>query len=357
MQDMTKSSATPARHKAGTPKSLGGRFKLDPNSEGASGLLSASRLDALRGDDFVPASAIGRDDGAERDIEEWHRRAFITAEHGVVPMMPDDFTPRHTQGRALSGLRRASRIKYKGLGTEVRMYSATNIRAFAQESGNKTFDIPVTAIYPGGDVQGTLRITPQGPGRWSVAGLGMSPEAAAYASEMASSVLEARSPSLALMQVKDVMARRKKRFSVQGVRMQATKLSKFIGNVGYDKAAGLLYVKMKGKLTYTYAASEVQYHHLMNATSPGEVYNTIKGMGKGRGHDVATCEKCGRCSPGGAAHRCPSWCECTSQSCTLPHGRELAYRNPSAAQAPSPSFKQNDAARKEARRQFAGLAR
>lgn len=338
---------------AGNATSFGEHKRPD----GADGLLAAARLEAIRGTDIVPAAAGMRTAAAEQNIDEWHDLSFVTAEHGVVPKMPDDFTPHMTGGQALTGHRRAHRIKYEGAGVELRMYSATNIRAYALESGNKTFDIPVSAEYPGGTVQGWLRVTPQGKGAWGVAGLGMDEKSAAYVAEAAAAVLESRTPSVALGRVKDLMVERKKRFAQSGVAVELvpTEKSGFIAGVGYHKESGNIIVQMSGR-AYRYKAGVDKFNMLLKATSPGHVYNALKKGSESRS-PVVRCATCDKWSTKSKVHRCASICACQSPSCRLPHshtkGAPRVFADPNATAV----FPQNQAVRQAAARRLLPFAR
>lgn len=329
----------------GNPTSFGEHKR----NEAADDLLGGDRLDrrtALRGTDFVAGAAVGRSERAERDIEEWHDRAFKAAEYGNVPMMPDDYTPNMTGGQATTGHRRTTRKTYEGAGVEVRTYSATAIRAYAKESGHKTFDIPASAVYPDGDVQGSLRVTPQGNGAWGVVGIGMDPKASAYVAEAVAAVLESRTPSVALGRVGDLMARRKKRFAQAGIVLESTHKSSFIGGAAFDEKAGIMYVKMQGKKTYMYRATIANFNTVKNAMSPGVIYNALKKKGSGRGGAVISCEKCGRVSPARVGHQCPSICGCKSPTCPLPHS--YVPKAPRDLSGPAETFEQNTAMRRAA---------
>ena len=304
---MNKTSGFVApRHEAGTVGKQGGRFKTYVRGHGDVALfdLDPERADALRAGEFVPAAATAT---VDNQVDTWWDRGFVTAEHGTYPKLPDDWTPGGTKGHALSGGRRTHRRTYKGAGVELRMPSVTAIRSFAAEAGAATFDVPVSASFPGGTVQGWVRVTPQRPGEWSVSGLGMDPEASAYVSEAVSAVLEARTPSVALAATDDLMARRRRRFAQGGVKLQApNNKSQFISGVGYNRDAGTMAVVM-GKRSYTYQVPEHVFNMVKNAASPGQVYNLLIKGKTAHGAPVVACDRCGRFSAAAVGHRCPSF--------------------------------------------------
>lgn len=285
------------RHDAGTINSWGGRWK-NRDRRAAAISLTADRAEELRQDGFVPAAALDRDERADKRADLWWDRSLITAEHGNFPKLTQDYAP--------AGADRTRRRIYTGAGVELVMPSAHAVRSFAADTGAATFDIPVSGSYPGGSVQGWVRVTPQRPGEWSVSGLGMTPEASAYVSEAVSAVLEARTPSIALASTEDLMARRQRRFAMGGVRLHNTERSTFISGVGYNAQAGTMAIILKGK-PYTYQVPPHIFNMVKNAASPGQVYNLLIRNRTVRGVEVVTCERCHRFSAATVGHRCPSF--------------------------------------------------
>lgn len=141
---------------------------------------------------------------------QWWDRQFQAAEYqpdgAGYAMMPDDYTPKFTEGGSLSGHRRTHRILYKGAGVALRMPSATAIERYSTETG-LTFGVPVSAAFPGGTVTGSVRVTHNGAGLWSESSNGFTPELAAYVCEGVSAILEARRPSMGLKQAGDLLER------------------------------------------------------------------------------------------------------------------------------------------------------
>ena len=277
---------------------------------GPGGLTTADRdlrRVALLHGGFVPAIALPSA-GNDIDRDLWWQTAFVRSEYqgeaGGFHKMPDDYTPKQSGGQAISGNRRTHRIKYEGAGVSVRMPSATAIRSYSAVIGNQTFHIPVSADYPGGSVQGSVRVTRNGPGEWSVSGLGFDPRANAYVSEAISAILESRTPSVALGRVPDLQQRRRDRFAAGGVKMDLTEKSGFISGVGYNKASSTMSVKI-GLKHYAYKVSEKTFNAVRGARSPGAAYNLLV-KGNQRAEAVDSCPKCGRFNVATDVHRCPS---------------------------------------------------
>ena len=266
------------------------------------------RRNALLLGGFVPAVAAPPVPGSETSASSWWNAQFVRAEYqgsaGGYAKLPDDFTPKMTGGRAISGHRRTHRIRYESTEVALRMPSATTIKAFSAANNGETFDVPVSASYPGGTVQGWVRITNNGPGEWSVSGLGMDDKANAYISEAVSAVLEARAPSVALANMPDLMARRRMRFAAGGVKINRTEKSGFISGVGYNQAAGTMAVKI-GNRHYSYAVSQEVFNRVRAAHAPGQAYNLLV-KGHERSEEITSCDRCGRFSTVAGGHRCPS---------------------------------------------------
>jgi hypothetical protein len=268
---------------------------------------------------FVPAAAIG---SALRrtGVGAWWGSHWALAEHGpegaTYPAMPDDETPLRSLGRSRSGHRRTHRMAYAGAGVEVRMPSVAAVRRYASRlSGGTgqeavTFDIPVSAVYPDGEVSGWVRATCGADGTWATRALGAHDEGAhtkagEYVAESVQCLLEARRPSRALREVGDLLERRRQRRVSTGVKLAPAR-SSWVRKTGYDYATGTLLVST-GRHNYGYRASERSYQVIANTWSPGRAFNLLV-RGKAQRVDVVECDKCGRYSAqidGAGKHRCP----------------------------------------------------
>ncbi len=126
----------------------------------------ADRRERIRAGGYVSPAAAPRasvDPRSSAYVHDWWEAEHATAEYGneagAYPQMPDDYTPSQGLGNALSGHRRTHRMAYSGAGVSMRMPSVASIRRYALEvgasqGGKATFDVPVTATYPGGEVTG-----------------------------------------------------------------------------------------------------------------------------------------------------------------------------------------------------------
>lgn len=227
------------------------------------------------------AASTSLDPSDTRGIKRWWSGSFISAEHEAAgagfEKMPDDYTPGQTSGRALSGNRRTHRMKYEGAGVTLRMPSATAIRRYSATHGHRTFDVPVSATINGRQVSSWVRVTEHEPRVWSTKALGFDPtdQVGLKLAEAANAVLESRRPRTALSSVRSLMNRRRQRAKQMGVPLKPlSQRRSFISEAGYDKARGVLAMRMGGTV-YGYKVSEQTASQILNARSPGERYNAI----------------------------------------------------------------------------------
>jgi hypothetical protein len=264
----------------------------------------AARRAALTAAGYIPATA-GTSDGRVT-INRWWNTRFTQAEYRVgdsgYPQMPDDFTPSDSTGSSLSGRRRTQRMTYTSEEVSVTMPSAAAIRRYSYENGG-TFDVPVSATFPGGNVSGWVRVTQNGANTWSVQGLNFPDADPGQVAEAISAVLEARRPSTALQDAGDLLARRAERIAAGGEKIQAPPHESFIIGAGYDHTQGVLAVKIGAKL-YGYTVTPERVRLFGKSTSVGAAYNRLlKGQQVAEVHE---CDKCHRFNVGAVTHRCPS---------------------------------------------------
>ena len=317
-----RSNFSPSRVPAGVP--TGGQFAPTSRPEATGVELSemsddtesflADRRSRIRAGGFVPPVAAPRatvDPRSSSYIREWWEAEHAVAEYGheagSYPQMPDDFTPGRGSGHALSGHRRTHRMAYAGAGVSMRMPSVTSIRRYATEigathAGQSTFDVPVTAAYPGGEMTGWVRVTRSEDGTWATRGLGFSKEASAYVAEAVQCVLEARRPSRALADTGDLLERRRQRAAEIGTRLAEVR-SSWIKAAGYDKATGTM-VLTTATHEYGYRVPSEVFSRVTTARQPGGVFNQMV-RGRATRVEVRQCERCQRFSADVAAHRCP----------------------------------------------------
>jgi hypothetical protein len=182
------------------------------------------------------------------------------------------------------------------------MPSATSIKRYAASEGSATFDVPVSSSYPGGSVTGWVRVTRGADGTWATRGLGFSPEDSAYVAEAVQAVLEARRPSRALEEVRDLLDRRRARAAALGTRVEVAN-SQWIKRLGYDKSTNTM-VMVTGRSLYGFAVTPEVYQAMSESRTPGRVYNQIV-KGRAARVEVRECPNCHRYSTAGAGHRCP----------------------------------------------------
>lgn len=261
----------------------------------------AARAKALEFGGFIPATSTPIT--THRDARAWWDAAYVRAEHQIdgrgYAKLTDFWNADGTTRK-----RRLQRRSYAGAGVSLTMPSISQIRKFSAASGHETFDVPVSARFPGGTAQGWVRVTRNSPGQWSVSAPGMDSEAQAHVAEAVSALLEARTISTALTEKTDLRARRARRFAQSGVKMDATSKSGFITGVGYNEASGSMAVKI-GNRHYNYQVSKETFARVRGARSPGQAYNILV-KGRVRDEEVTSCEKCGRFSAVSIGHRCPS---------------------------------------------------
>lgn len=306
---------------------IGGQFAAKENPEsdldlgGTPSSLSTlidRRRDDLRWSGFLPFSAepnvVSPRSTAFR--REWWEQHFAVAGYeepgGGYPQMPDDWTPHRHTGRSVAGRRRTHRMCYTGNEVRLRMPSAASIRSYEQATDppkrpGDTFDVPVAATFPGGEVSGWVRVIRDKDGGWATQGLGFSPAQSAYVAEAVQCVLEARHPTMALAHAGDILARRRMRAAQLGAAAERIR-SKWISAAGYDQATKtMVVVAGEGtdkRRTYGFATDTSAYLSMVRSTAPGRVFNQ-QVRGRAARVEVHECDACGRFTAAGVAHRCP----------------------------------------------------
>ena len=176
---------------------------------------------------------------------EWWNRHFAAAEYGNpeggYAQMPDDWTPERSGGNSLMGNRRTHRMAYVGENVALRMPSVSAIKSFSDanvigKAKGETFDVPVSAQFPGGQIDGWVRVARGEDGTWATQGLGFTAEQSAYVAESVQCVLESRRPSRALADAGDLLERRRQRAAELGTPLQPMR-SSWIKDVGTTEPA------------------------------------------------------------------------------------------------------------------------
>lgn len=314
----------PNRHLAGSEGGIGGQFATGDSLKDEAGQLfdradpnaRSERAQALNNEGYVPAVASRTKLDPSRISEDerklWWGGNFTNAEYnsedGSYPQMPDDYTPKQTLGRALSGHRRTHRMKYEGVDTTLRMPSATSVKSFAKEN-NGTFDVPVSIETPNGTMNGWVRVTKGANGAYSTNAMGFG-DSEHYVSESVRTVLEARHPSVALRDAGPILERYRSRTAMEGV--PAEERQSFIKGIGYDENTKTMFVGMGGTTKSgeekTYAYSDVEpedYREVAAAESVGRAYNKVIKSGGFASERASQCPQCARFTSPNSAHVCP----------------------------------------------------
>lgn len=231
-----------------------------------------------------------------QSADTWWKRTESIAEGGQYQLMS-----REDENGRSAHLR-----TYEGADTKVKMPSVTAVRRRA--ASGETFDVPVEAITPHGPITGHVRVTSNGGGRYSVSAVQMPAEHGEYVAESVLAALEARRPSRALADVRDILARRRERLASQGVRMKSVE-SGWIREVGYNPYDEQLVMNLQGR-TYGYHVDRETYEDLMTSHSIGQAYNALvkKTAPKFEVEQHAVEDGgCGNYFYAGNEHRCPSY--------------------------------------------------
>lgn len=288
---------------------------LDADRDGELGTFLADRRERIRAGGYVAPTAAtlaSVDPRSSAYVRDWWEAEHATAEYGsdagAYPQMPDDYTPSRTLGHSLSGHRRTHRMAYAGAGVSMRMPSVTSIRRYALELAGAapdapaTFDVPVTATYPGGEVTGWVRVTRSEDGAFATRGLGFSKEASAYVAEGVQCLLEARRPTRALAETGSLLERRRQRAAQIGTHLAEVR-SSWIKAAGYDKATGTMVVTTAAH-EYGYRVPPEVFSEMSRSRKPGRVFNQVV-RGVAARVEISRCERCERYTADLAAHHCP----------------------------------------------------
>jgi len=317
---VTSTAPTRSRKKDNGTPGNGGEFDVDVRPDaavsltpvfagGATATEADARRQAIRGAGFVPAIAGALSPDAVKSSETWWNTATVRAEYAGddragYAQLPEDFSARNKEG-GYRGNRRLSRRKYKAPGgVEVTMPSVNTIKAFARVNDYETVDIPLSATTPDGDVQGWVRVTKNGPGQWTVSGLGMDPKVNAYVSETVNALLESRTVSGAFIGLEDIRESRRARFAKIGVQIKNVPTAPTVlSAIGYNQASKTLAMKI-GNRIWGYPASKEEFDNLRTNDKPGVIFNRLFTSKRQRA-PLEPCPSCDRVTVNLAEHRCP----------------------------------------------------
>lgn len=274
-------------------------------------LAVAARAELLTGNGYTPPVSLAAVavPSTTNKVDRWWDRSRLIAEYQAegrkYEQMPDDYTPAETGGAALSGNRRTHRMNYRGAGMDLRMPSATSIRRFSANHGNRTFDVPVAVAVDGGPaVQRMVRVTKTGPHSWVASALdGKDTENDVKLSEAVTAVLEARRVTMALSAAGDLLARREARRAAEGSELEPVE-SSFIEEVGYNDREGLMATVIAGKV-HTNEVPRQTFELVKTSERPGAAFNKLV-KNQGSAGVAARCSKCARFTSPQSQHRCPA---------------------------------------------------
>ena len=276
------------------------------------------RVEALSLMGYLPASTAPLlvDPNSTAHRREWWDRHMAAGEYnhpeGGYAQMPDDWTPQRTGGNSIAGHRRTHRMAYANDQVAIRMPSAAAIKDFAlanvpgKDSGD-TFDVPVSAQFPGGQFDGWVRVARGEDGSWATQGLGFTPDQSAYVAESVHCVLESRRPSRALAEVGDILERRRQRAAQLGVPVKSVS-SSWISGVAYEKVTGTMVMATEsnkgGSRLYGFKVPIAAFMRVAQSEAPGRIFNQMI-RGQSERVEVKECGKCLR-AYATESHRCPA---------------------------------------------------
>lgn len=222
----------------------------------------------------VLTSAIAEASSTKR-LAQWWRDAFRIGEvnnAGSVPRMPDDWTPKMTSGRALSGNRRTHRMKYEVAGATLRMPSRSAIKSYMEKNALETLDVPVVISRGKNDIAAIVRVSSNPDGSYESVTLGANSETELITAEAVSATLERR--NMAFKSVDDLYFKRHSRRLTYGYRLSPMKRKSFIEGSSYDEYTGTAVFRMKGR-SYSYQITPKEYRRIVDAEVIGKEFNRI----------------------------------------------------------------------------------
>lgn len=264
------------------------------------------RVERIRDGLYVPATTIraAAPASSTANTDQWWDRAYKSAEY--QPGTRD--VPMLSKGNG-------NRMKYDLGAGELRLPSKTAITRYLNTHDTDIVDVPYGwTDNKGRSHQGWVRIgRNEGVYETQVLGRDIDPNTRLAIGESINATLEGRrAPFYTLGEMRAV---RETRQSFYGRSAGQHLQSSFIDSVAWNEQAGTILVGIRRKdgtiKGYEYKSDKETYHRLINAESPGKVYNETlkreyreKGIGSVR---YDKCDKCGRFIGRDASHVCPVW--------------------------------------------------
>lgn len=198
------------------------------------------------------------------------------------------------------------RMWYTGDQSTLRCPSVASIKRFQRtQPTGAPFDVPVSAHFEGGQIDGFVRVMTDGEGNWSTMSIGFPDEQSATVAESVHCLLESRRPSRALEETVDLMERRRRRRAEMGTRLEPV-TSGWIREMGYDPATGTMLMSVdakEGRKNYAYSVPMVEYLRVAQDPAPGRVFNQRLRRTAPR-VEARECSSCGNVFVTDR-HRCP----------------------------------------------------
>jgi hypothetical protein len=237
----------------------------------------------------------------------WWEDQYLLGEYKAraqdqAPAMPRHWAPG--QLGAGAGGYTPRRMMYRGDGVEIRMPSWTSVRRFADRMNGSSFDVPVAARMSNGrEVTGWVRCTRAADGRWATRGLSW-PKNDEKVAEAVGTVLEARSPRLALSEKGAVRRRQAARRRAAGVELEDVHDSQFLAQLGHDPVTDTMFVVTRDGRLYGHRVPRETFRRIMGSDSKGSEWAKLSKTSPPR-VPVVKCSNCGRFKAGRKPHLCP----------------------------------------------------
>lgn len=277
------------------PRKPNGEYTFKAGS-GSSGLTLERNEELAAGIDTPGVIAEGVAPAAStHNLRQWWTTAFLEGEYsqsGDVARMPDDWTPRMSKGRAISGYRRTHRVKYSVGDYDIRMPSRTAINSYMVKMGLETLDVPI-GISQGEDngSQMFVRVFRHPNGAFDVRTIGADGEQDIIAGESVAAILEGTSGQVSSF--KELYKRRQARMEAAGFVMERNvRNSTFMESLDWNPRRRIISIVMNGKL-YRYRGSKAIYTQLQNPAKRGKALSDLKKNYKLLGAH-GRCHQCGR---------------------------------------------------------------
>lgn len=311
------------RKPAGT--SEGGRFAPETHPPAATDLDTATytppasndtsivqaRREALKRDGWIPSTSLPAPTppATTKKIKAWWGQAFnaygASKDGEAVPVLPDDWSRSVREGhvstgRAVTGRRRVSRMRYQVAGRNIRMPSKTAIRHYMRHADTNQLQVPISIDTPTGPEVGFVTLSKHPDGTWVGEATGFRGENRLYVEEATAAVMEGRN-----MEFNTPQALRKRahaRDIARGIQPEPVQ-SRWIQEWGWDEQHHVMYMSTQDGNTYGYQMRKDFSPPDECYRKPGEWFNqNIRG--RMTQVEAEQCPACGCFLPDLAEHVC-----------------------------------------------------